>query len=80
MNDNGVELLGSYWTLAGDVEPVTGREWSLFDLRDRVSGSAVASDPQRRHAGHYCIVCTPLGESEGGTEGITESVSSREQA
>ena len=40
MNDNGVELLGSYWTLAGDVEPVTGREWSLFDLRDRVAAAA----------------------------------------
>ncbi len=37
MNDNGIELLGSYWTLAGDVEPVTGREWSLFDFRDRVA-------------------------------------------
>jgi sugar phosphate isomerase/epimerase len=40
MNDNGVELLGSYWTLAGDVEPVTGREWSLFDFRDRVAAAA----------------------------------------
>ena len=40
MNDNGVELLGSYWTLAVDVEPVTGREWSLFDLRDRVATAA----------------------------------------
>jgi sugar phosphate isomerase/epimerase len=32
-----VELLASYWTIAGDVDPGTGgREWSLFDFRDRV--------------------------------------------
>jgi sugar phosphate isomerase/epimerase len=32
-----VELLASYWTIAGDVNPGTGgREWSLFDFRDRV--------------------------------------------
>jgi sugar phosphate isomerase/epimerase len=32
-----VELLASYWTIAGDVNPATGgREWSLFDFRDRV--------------------------------------------
>lgn len=31
------DLLASYWTLAGDVDPGTGgREWSLFDFRDRV--------------------------------------------
>ena len=30
------DLLASYWTLAGDVNPGTGgREWSLFDFRDR---------------------------------------------
>lgn len=30
-------LLASYWTIAGDVNPGTGgREWSLFDFRDRV--------------------------------------------
>lgn len=40
MDNKGTELLGSYWTLAGDVEPVTGREWSLFDLRDRVAEAA----------------------------------------
>jgi hypothetical protein len=34
---NDVELLASYWTIAGDVNPATGgREWSLFDFRDRV--------------------------------------------
>jgi sugar phosphate isomerase/epimerase len=33
----GVELLASYWTIAGDVNPGTGgREYSLFDFRDRV--------------------------------------------
>jgi sugar phosphate isomerase/epimerase len=32
-----IELLASYWTIAGDVNPATGgREWSLFDFRDRV--------------------------------------------
>lgn len=32
-----VDLLASYWTIAGDVDPGTGgREWSLFDFRDRV--------------------------------------------
>jgi len=32
-----VDLLASYWTIAGDVSPGTGgREWSLFDFRDRV--------------------------------------------
>lgn len=31
------DLLASYWTIAGDVDPGTGgREWSLFDFRDRV--------------------------------------------
>jgi sugar phosphate isomerase/epimerase len=34
---SGPDLLASYWTLAGDVDPGTGgREWSLFDFRDRV--------------------------------------------
>ena len=32
-----VDLLASYWTLAGDVDPTgSGREYSLFDFRDRV--------------------------------------------
>ena len=32
-----IDLLASYWTIAGDVSPGTGgREWSLFDFRDRV--------------------------------------------
>jgi sugar phosphate isomerase/epimerase len=29
------ELLGLYWTVSGPVDVHTGREWSLFDLRDR---------------------------------------------
>jgi sugar phosphate isomerase/epimerase len=37
-----VELLASYWTLAGPVELHTGREWSLFDVADRVSAAANA--------------------------------------
>lgn len=37
------DLLASYWTIAGDVNPGTGgREWSLFDLRDRVEAAARA--------------------------------------
>jgi sugar phosphate isomerase/epimerase len=37
-----VELLASYWTLAGPVELHTGREWSLFDVVDRVTAAANA--------------------------------------
>jgi sugar phosphate isomerase/epimerase len=29
------DLVGLYWTTSGPVEVHTGREWSLFDLRDR---------------------------------------------
>ena len=36
------DLLASYWTLAGPVELHTGREWSLFDVADRVSAAASA--------------------------------------
>lgn len=36
-NMNHPDLLASYWTIAGNVSPGTGgREWSLFDFRDRV--------------------------------------------
>jgi sugar phosphate isomerase/epimerase len=31
-----VELLGSYWTIAGATEPRRGQEYSPFDFRDRV--------------------------------------------
>jgi len=37
-----VDLLASYWTLAGPVELHTGREWSLFDVADRVTAAANA--------------------------------------
>ena len=31
----GVDLVGLYWTVSGPVEVHVGREWSLFDFRDR---------------------------------------------
>jgi sugar phosphate isomerase/epimerase len=34
-----VELIGLYWTLSGPVEVHTGREWSLFDFRDRCAAA-----------------------------------------
>jgi sugar phosphate isomerase/epimerase len=34
------ELLGLYWTISGPVEVHYGREWSLFDLRDRCAQAA----------------------------------------
>ena len=34
------ELLGLYWTVSGPVEVHAGREWSLFDLRDRCAQAA----------------------------------------
>lgn len=37
-----VDLLASYWTLAGPVELHTGREWSCFDVADRVAAAANA--------------------------------------
>jgi sugar phosphate isomerase/epimerase len=38
----GVAVVGLYWTLAGPVEVGTGREWSLFDFRDRCEEAARA--------------------------------------
>ena len=35
-----VDLLGLYWTVSGPVEVHAGREWSLFDLRDRCEQAA----------------------------------------
>jgi sugar phosphate isomerase/epimerase len=35
-------IVGLYWTLAGQVQVGTGREWSLFDLRDRCEEAARA--------------------------------------
>lgn len=34
------DLLGLYWTVAGPVEVHGGREWSLFDFRDRCEHAA----------------------------------------
>ena len=31
-----VELAALYWTVSGPVEVHAGREWSLFDFRERV--------------------------------------------
>jgi sugar phosphate isomerase/epimerase len=39
---DSIDLLASYWTLAGPVELHTGREWSLFDVVDRVAAAANA--------------------------------------
>jgi sugar phosphate isomerase/epimerase len=35
-----VELLGLYWTVSGPVKVHEGREWSLFDFRDRCAEAA----------------------------------------
>jgi len=37
---SGTELLGLYWTISGPVEVHVGREWSLYDLRDRCAHAA----------------------------------------
>jgi sugar phosphate isomerase/epimerase len=37
---SGDELLGLYWTVSGPVEVHVGREWSLFDLRERCEQAA----------------------------------------
>ena len=34
------ELIGLYWTTSGPVEVHVGREWTLFDLRDRCEQAA----------------------------------------
>src|SRR5262245_32736822 len=36
------DLLALYWTVAGPVEVHVGREWSLFDFRDRCEHAARA--------------------------------------
>jgi sugar phosphate isomerase/epimerase len=35
-----IELVALYWTVSGPVEVHTGREWSLFDWRDRCAEAA----------------------------------------
>ena len=42
MTAPGVSVAGLYWTLAGPVQVGTGREWSLFDFRDRCEEAAGA--------------------------------------
>jgi sugar phosphate isomerase/epimerase len=37
-----VELLGSYWTLAGAAEPHTDKDYSPFDIEDRAEAAAKA--------------------------------------
>ena len=37
---NQVDLIASYWTLAGGAEPHTDHEYSLFDFKDRVEACA----------------------------------------
>jgi sugar phosphate isomerase/epimerase len=37
-----IELLGSYWTLAGPAEPHTDHEYSPWDFKDRVEAAAGA--------------------------------------
>jgi len=39
---SGEALVGLYWTTSGPVEVHGGREWSLFDLRDRCEQAARA--------------------------------------
>jgi sugar phosphate isomerase/epimerase len=40
--NRGVELLASYWTIAGGALPHTDREYSPFDFKDRVAAAARA--------------------------------------
>ena len=40
MTDRDDDVLGCYWTVSGPVEVHIGREWSLFDLRDRCAAAA----------------------------------------
>ena len=37
-----VELIASYWTLAGSAEPHTDKEYSTFDFKDRVEAASKA--------------------------------------
>ena len=40
-----VELVGLYWTASGPVEIHRGREWSLFDFRDRCAAARGSGSP-----------------------------------
>ncbi len=39
---SNIELLASYWTIAGGAEPHTDREYSPFDFQDRAKAAATA--------------------------------------
>src|ERR1700686_2663932 len=39
---NAVELLASYWTIAGGALPHTDKDYSPFDFKDRVESAAKA--------------------------------------
>ena len=43
-----VELVGLYWTVSGPVEVHVGREWSLFDWRDRCAEAREGRLPRHR--------------------------------
>ena len=40
--DDGVELVGAYWTTAGPTQPHVGQEWSNFDFSERCARAAEA--------------------------------------
>jgi sugar phosphate isomerase/epimerase len=40
--DENVELIASYWTIAGGADPHTDHEYSVFDFKDRVEACAKA--------------------------------------
>ena len=42
MTARPVQLIASYWTLAGGAEPHTDHEYSVFSFKDRVAGAARA--------------------------------------
>jgi len=41
-SEGKIELLASYWTIAGGAQPHTDRDWSPLDFRDRVRAAARA--------------------------------------
>src|SRR5215218_7556816 len=44
--DNGVELMGAYWTTAGPTQPHEGQEWSDFDFADQLETRSLADIKQ----------------------------------
>jgi pyridoxine/pyridoxamine 5'-phosphate oxidase len=57
-----VELLALYWTVSGPAEVHVGREWSLFDWRDRCANAAkfgaryLLNPPRPPHWGGFRLV------------------------